>query len=40
VSNKLGISERMLYRYMKSLYEKVGAENRAGLVKRYYGDKQ
>ena len=37
VSEKLGISERMLYRYMNSLYEKVGAENRAGLVKRYFG---
>lgn len=39
VSAKLGISERMLYRYMNNLYEKVGAENRAGLVKRYYEDK-
>ena len=40
VSEGLGISERMLYRYVNSLYEKAGAENRAGLVKRYYEDKK
>lgn len=40
ISTMLGISERMLYRYMNSLYEKVGAENRAGLVKRYYEGKE
>ena len=32
VSEGLGISERMLYRYVNSLYEKAGAENRAGCV--------
>ena len=36
LSEKLGISERMLYRYMNSLYSKVGTENRAGLIKKYY----
>ena len=36
ISSELGISERMLYRYMNNLYEKTGAENRAGLVKKYY----
>jgi DNA-binding CsgD family transcriptional regulator len=39
ISTELGISERMLYRYMKNLYEKTGAENRAGLVKKYYEEK-
>ncbi len=36
LSEELGISERMLYRYMNSLYTKIGADNRAGLVKKYY----
>ncbi|MBQ9199811.1 MAG: helix-turn-helix transcriptional regulator [Lachnospiraceae bacterium] len=36
IAEQLGISERMLYRYMNQLYEKTGAENRAGLVKKYY----
>lgn len=36
ISSELGISERMLYRYMSNLYEKTGAENRSGLVKKYY----
>ncbi len=36
LAEQLGISERMLYRYMNSLYEKVGTENRAGLVRKYY----
>lgn len=36
IADKLEISERMLYRYMKQLYEKTGTENRIGLVKSYY----
>ena len=36
IATKLNISERMLYRYMKQLYEKTGTESRAGLVKSYY----
>ncbi len=36
ISSELKISERMLYRYMNNLYEKTGAENRSGLVKKYY----
>ena len=39
ISVALGISERMLYRYMNSLYEKTGTENRAGLVKKYYEER-
>lgn len=39
ISAALGISERMLYRYMNSLYEKTGTENRAGLVKKYYEER-
>lgn len=36
IAESLNISERMLYNYMKQLYEKLGAENRAGLVRAYY----
>ena len=36
VAEKLGISERMLYRYMNSLYEKTGTQSRASLLKFYY----
>lgn len=36
IADQLEISERMLYRYMKQLYEKTGTENRAGLIKSYY----
>ena len=36
IAEDLSISERMLYRYMKKLYEKTGAENRAGIVRAYY----
>lgn len=38
IAARLDISERMLYRYMKQLYEKTGTETRAGLVKDYYSD--
>lgn len=36
IAESLNISERMLYNYMKQLYKKLGAENRAGLVRAYY----
>lgn len=36
VAEKLNISERMLYRYMNSLYEKTGTQTRASLLKSYY----
>ena len=36
IAEELQISERMLYRYMKQLYQKTGTETRAGLVKAYY----
>ena len=36
IAGELEISERMLYRYMKQIYEKTGTENRTGLVKSYY----
>ena len=36
IADKLRISERMLYRYMKQLYEKTGTETRVGLVKAYF----
>lgn len=36
ISKQLGISERMLYRYMNNLYQKTGAETRAALMKLYY----
>ena len=40
IAEHLGISERMLYRYMKNLYEKLGVETRAGIVKLYYESQQ
>ena len=36
IAGKLNISERMLYRYMNSLYEKTGTQTRASLLKSYY----
>lgn len=36
IAEALGISERMLYRYMNNLYQKTGAETRAALMKLYY----
>jgi len=36
VAEKIGISERMLYRYMNQLYAKTGTESRVGLVKDYF----
>lgn len=36
ISEQLGISERMLYRYMNNLYQKTGVETRAALMKLYY----
>ena len=36
IAEALGISERMLYRYMNNLYQKTGVETRAALMKLYY----
>ena len=33
---RLFLSERVLYRYVKSIHEKTGTSSRAGLVKEYY----
>ena len=36
LAEEVGVSERMMYRYMNQLYYKTDAESRAGLVKVYY----
>ena len=36
LAEEVGVSERMMYRYMNQLYCKTDAESRAGLVKVYY----
>ncbi len=35
IATELGISERTVYRYSSSIYEKTGADDRVGLVKLY-----
>ena len=35
IAAELKISERSVYRYASSIYEKTGIDNRAGLVKQY-----
>ncbi len=36
LAEDIGVSERMIYRYMTQLYEKLGTDTRAGIVKTYY----
>lgn len=36
IASEIGLSDRMVYRYMNQLYEKMGTENRAGLMKVYF----
>lgn len=35
IANELKISERSVYRYLASIYEKTGTDNRTGLIKAY-----
>ncbi len=36
VATEIGLSDRMVYRYMNQLYQKLGAENRAGILKVWF----
>ena len=36
LATRLFLSERVLYRYVKSIHDKTGTSSRAGLVKAYY----
>jgi len=37
IAAKINISERVLYRYFNSLYEKTGTKSRIALLQLYYG---